>query len=293
MLIATDPLSLVFIACFLFGLLFLLATSLLGSLGHGHTGVHGGSSHAGLHLGGHAPAAHAPVPHAVSHVGAAHAPTHSTHIASHSPTHTNSAGRGTIAQQTPNQGAQGNGFSPLAYINLTTVVLFLLGFGFLGYAFHNTTHLALPITLILAVLGGGVVALLILMLLSRIFGDTDVSTEQDVSDRTGLLGKVSIPIPENGLGEILYTSPGGMRKSIPARSTDGRRLERDQEVVVVNYQRGVAEVDTWERFMNEEEAIDPGSPLANEDELAKLRALLEESDPKESKLALQNDLQKE
>jgi hypothetical protein len=45
--------------------------------------------------------------------------------------------------------------------------------------------------------------------------------------------------------------------------------------------------------MNEEEAIDPGSPLANEDELAKLRALIEESDPKESKLALQNDLQKE
>jgi membrane protein implicated in regulation of membrane protease activity len=172
-------------------------------------------------------------------------------------------------------------------------VLFLLGFGFNGYVFHNTAHLLLPITLILAVLGGVVLALLLLMLISRIFGGTDVNTEQDVSDRTGLLGKVSVPIPENNLGEIIYTSPGGMRKSIPARSTDGRRLERNQEVVVVNYQHGVAEVDTWERFMNEEEALDPKSPLANEDELAKLRALLEESDPRESKLALQNDLQKE
>ncbi len=294
MLIATDPLSLVFIACFLFGLLFLLATSLLGSLGHGHVDVHGGSSHAGLHLGGHAPAAHAPVPHAVSHVGATHAPAHGTHAASHVPTHTNSAGRSANAQQSNNQQAtQGNWLSPLSYINLTTIVLFLLGFGFLGYVFHNTAHLVLPVTLILAVLGGGVIALLILMLLSRIFGDTDVSTEQDVADRTGLLGKVSITIPENSLGEILYTSPGGLRKSIPARSTDGRRLERDQEVVVVNYQRGVAEVDTWERFMNEEEALDPGSPLTNEDELAKLRALLEESEPRNSKLALQNDLQKE
>jgi hypothetical protein len=59
-------------------------------------------------------------------------------------------------------------------------------------------------------------------------------------------------IPENSLGEITYLSPGGMRKSIPARSLDGRRLERDQEVVVVNYQNGIAEVDTWERFANQE-----------------------------------------
>src|SRR5437879_3432691 len=293
MLIATDPLSLVFIACFLFGLLFLLATSLLGNLGHGHAGLHAGSSHTGLHLGGHAPAAHAPATHAVSHVGTAHAPAHGTHVAGHALAHTNSAGHGAGAQQISNQSAQGSWLSPLSYINLTSVVLFLLGFGFIGYVFHNTAHLLLPITLILAILGGVILALLLLMLISRIFGGTDVNTEQDVSDRTGLLGKVSIPIPENNLGEIIYTSPGGMRKSIPARSTDGRRLERNQEVVVVNYQHGVAEVDTWERFMNEEEALDPKSPLANEDELAKLRALLEESDPRESKLALQNDLQKE
>ncbi|MFL5626941.1 MAG: hypothetical protein ACJ788_15265 [Ktedonobacteraceae bacterium] len=291
MLIATDPLSLVFIACFLFGLLFLLATALLGSLGHGHIGVDGDSSHAGLHFDGHAPAAHAPTLHAISHVGAAHAPADGTHAASHAPTHTDPAGRGANAQQSNNQ--QGNWLSPLSYINLTTIVLFLLGFGFLGYVFHNTAHLVLPLTLMLAVLGGGVVVALMLMLLNRIFGDTDVSTEQDVADRTGLLGKVSIPIPENSLGEILYTSPGGLRKSIPARSTDGRRLERGQEVVVVNYQRGVAEVDTWEHFMNEEEVLDPGSPLTNEDELAKLRALLEESEPRNSKLALQNEPQKE
>ncbi len=288
MLIATDPLSLVFIACFLFGLLFLLATALLGSLGHGHVGIHSSAQHSGLHLGGHAP-----TPHAVSHAGPAHAPAHGTHVASHAPAHTNAAGRSASTQQSANQSAQGNWLAQLAYINPTTVVLFLLGFGFLGYVFHNTAHLALPLSLIFAALGGIVVALLLLILLSRIFGDTDVSTELDVADRTGLLGKVSITIQENSLGEIIYTSPGGMRKSIPARSTDGRRLDRGQEVVVVNYQNGVAEVDTWERFMNEEEVLDPKSPLTNEDELTKLRALLEESDPRDSKLALQNDLQKE
>jgi hypothetical protein len=280
MLIATDPLSLVFIACFLFGLLFLLVTSLLGNLGHGHSGIHSASHHGGgLHLGGHAPAS--PALHAPSHAG----PTHTTAQGARAPAHSPAG-----SQQSSNQGSW---LSYLSFINPTAVVFFLVGFGFLGYVFHNTANLVLPLTLVFAALGGGVLALLILLLLSRIFGDTDVSTELDVSDRTGLLGKVSITIPENGLGEIIYISPGGMHKSIPARSTDGRRLERDQEVVVVNYQRGVAEIDTWERFINEEDGLDPNASASNEDELAKLRALLEESDLRNSKLALQNDLQKE
>ena len=59
-------------------------------------------------------------------------------------------------------------------------------------------------------------------------------------------------IPDKGMGEIIYVSPGGMRKSVPARSIDGRRLEREQEVVVVNYNGGVAEVDTWDHFISQE-----------------------------------------
>ena len=50
MLIATDPLSLLFIGCFLFGLLFVLVSALLGNLGHGSGhishGAHIGSAHA-------------------------------------------------------------------------------------------------------------------------------------------------------------------------------------------------------------------------------------------------------
>jgi hypothetical protein len=285
MLIATDTLSLVFIACFLFGLLFLLATSLLGNLGHGHAGIHSASHHiGGLQSGGHAPAVHAPsTPHAVSHAGPTHATAQGAHPHPHAP--------GASSQQQSSN--QGGWLSYLSFMNPTSIVFFLVGFGFLGYVFHNTTNLILPFILVFAAFGGVIVALLILLMLSRIFGNTDVSTEQDVSDRTGLLGKISITIPENGLGEIIYISPGGMHKSIPARSADGRRLERDQEVVVINYQRGIAEVDTWERFMNEEDGLDPSAPASNEDELAKLRALLERSDLEGSKLALQNDLQKE
>src|SRR5437870_4657035 len=282
MLIVSDPLSLVFIACFLFGLLFLLGTALLGNLGH--AGVHSVSHHMGAHLTGHAP-----------DIGGPHAVGHSTHVATHGPAHTTGhTGSTDGTQNTASHSTQGNA-SLLSYLNPTSIVLFLLGFGFFGYVFHNTAHLILPFTLLFAGVSGVIIAVLLLVMLSRIFGDSEANTVQDVVDRTGLLGKVSITIPENSLGEIIYTSPGGLRKSIPARSTDGRRLESGQEVVVINYQRGVAEVDTWERFFNEEDTPQTQSetPVSNEDDLAKLRALLEESDPLNTELVMRKDLQKD
>ncbi len=285
MLIATDPLSLVFLACFLFGLLFLIGSAILGNLGHGGGADHAASHHFDLHVGGHTSGG---AQHTVGHAGGTHTVGHG---GAHAP------GHGATTQQTTAQNAQGNALSILSYVNPTSIVLFLLGFGFFGYVFHNTAHLALPMTLLLAGAGGLVIAVLMLVMLTRVFGDSEGETIQDVSDRTGLLGKVSVPIQENALGEIIYTSPGGMRKSVPARSIDGRRLERDQEVVVVNYQRGIAEVETWERFINEEEKAQETENVENAtsdiDELAKLRALLEKSDTADTELVIRKDVQKE
>ena len=85
-----------------------------------------------------------------------------------------------------------------------------------------------------------------------------------------------------------------MRKSIPARSIDGRRLERDQEVVVVNYQRGIAEVDTWDHFISEEGTYSAAPGIQSSDELDKLRTLLDESSKTDSEqLVMRNDPQKE
>lgn len=264
-MIATDPLSLVFIFCFLLGFGFFLAAGLLGGHGHG--------AHAHMHLPG--------VHHAPVHVGG-HAPAHTPHV---------SGGRTMPAgHQGAQNAAQQAQFSLFGYLNPTTIALFLLGFGFFGYFFHNLTNLALSLTLLLAVGGGLAIASLLLLLFSRLFAGSEGSTELDVVDRTGMLGKVSITIPAQGIGEIIYTSPGGMRKSIPARSLDMQRLERDQEVVVVNFQQGVAEVDTWEHFMHGE--THPTDP-ALLDELNQLRSLLNESEESEIQMVIRQEHQKE
>ncbi len=272
-MIATDPLSLLFIACFLIGLVFFIVTALLGNLGHGF--AHGTAHHVDI---GH-------------HGGSVHATgTHTTHTASHGPAHTSGQTAGSHGTSHAHTSTQGHSQSLLSFINPTAIMLFLLGFGFFGYLFHNTIQAVAAITLILASIGGVIIAALLLMLVGRIFGDSEGETVQDVSDRTGLLGKVSITIQENSLGEIIYVSPGGMRKSIAARSIDGRRLERDQEVVVVNYQHGIAEVDTWEHFIHED-----GTPTETSysDELEKLRTLLDSSSTEDSQLVMRKDLQKE
>jgi hypothetical protein len=280
-MIANDPLSLLFIGCFLFGLLFLVVTTLLGNLGHsGHGGLDHNAdiTHHGAHVVTH-------------HVGDLQGK--GIHIHTHAPSHSSTA------KGSP-QVDPGNAFALFSYLNPTSVVLFLLGFGFFGYVFHNTASLALPLTLILALLCGMIVAALLLVMLSRIFGDSEGATIQDVSDRTGMLGKVSVTIQQNALGEVLYISPGGMRKSIPARSIDGRRLERDQEVVVVNYQHGVAEVDTWDHFVNQDQSDTPhasdmsdNADPSKADELAELRALLDEPNKTDAKLVMRKDQQKE
>nr|HET6903467.1 hypothetical protein [Ktedonobacteraceae bacterium] len=290
MFIATDLLSLVFIGCFLFGFLFFLGTALLGQLGHGHSHV-GHIGHV-AHVGGHEVAHHVAV---AGHDHVSHGSSQGNHVLPHTQGTGQGNGQGTHTQQQANQQHNAHDLrgSLLSFINPTSIVLFLLGFGFFGYVFHNTAHLALPFTLILAGIGGITIAAILLVALSRVFGESEANTVQDVSDRTGLLGKVSITIQEQSVGEIIYISPGGMRKSIAARSVDGRRIERDTEVVVLNYLHGIAEVDTWEHFMNEEEKTPFDTTASNEDELAKLRSLLEESGPTNTELVMRKDPYKE
>jgi len=265
MLIPTDPLSLLFIGCFLFGLLFVLVSALLGNLGHGS----GHISH-GSHIG---PA------HAVAHSGTAL--SHGTHVAHSGHAH---GSQGSTANAGSNFFA-----SFLANVSPISIALFLLGFGFFGYVLHDTAQLALPFVLIVAGVSGFIIAGLLLLMINRLFGNIAEPVAQDVTDRTGLLGRVSITVPENGLGEIIYVSPAGMRKSIPARSIDGRKIERDQEVVVTNYQSGIAEIDTWDHFINQEGSIpETYAP----DDLDTLRALLEENE-KSKQYVIKRDVPKE
>jgi hypothetical protein len=259
---ATDPLSLAFICCFFIGLLFLLIASFIG---HGATHHVGSTGH--MHL---------------------HYPSGSVRTTSGAA----SSGHGSMQLQRGPQVRNGSVISLLGFLNPMSLAIFLVGFGFLGYVFHNAmASLALQFTFAIAIVGGVILAFVFLTLLSHIFGGSGSATVQDVSDRTGLLAKVSMTIPQNSIGEVSYVSPGGLRKSIPARSLNGQRLERDQEVVVVNYQEGIAEVDTWEHFINRE--VIGLAEDSRADEVVTRQSLLNESGNTDTVYDIHKESQKE
>ncbi len=240
-MIAQDPLSLVFLACFLFSGGFLLISTLLGgqhSAGHIHLGGHGLHIGHGVHAGGHIHIGHG------AHVG------HAAHPAAHGGSAQANASAGAAASaQAP---APWQGFSQTLQsgLNLYGVLMFLAVFGLLGYLLHNLTHVGVFLSVMLPALVGAGAALTVGNLLFRLFlpgAESELSPES--SRLEGRLGQVSMAIREGGIGEVIFTRPGGGRQSLGARSADGAPILAGAEVVILSYHNGIATVQTWDRFM--------------------------------------------
>ena len=244
-MIATDPLSLVFLGCFVFAGTILVVTTLLGvghghelHLGHlGHDLGHGlGHAHTGIHAGDAGHAAHA----GHAHVAANGHDAHAAHA------HGDTAA-----------GASG-GASPwdafratlLGGLNFYSVLTLILIFGLLGYLLHNFTDLGVVLTLFLAVALGVVCALAVGSLITRLVISLQSTTlTRESSQLEGRLGSVSMAIREGGIGEVIFTSARGARQSVGARSRDGVPIPAATEVVILAYADGIASVQPWDRFM--------------------------------------------
>jgi len=231
-MLATDPLSLLFLACALFSGLFLMASVALGA-GHGHAG------HLSGHSGGHtATPAHAVATHAASH----------THLAVD-----HDAGHVHTGAGTPAEGLWNSIQSLLlGSFNLNGALVFLLVFGVLGYLLHNAQGAELLATLLIAALVGALAAIGVNAALTRIFITSQAGElTADSSRLEGRLATVSIAIRAQGLGEVVYTGEAGARHSIGARSADGAPIATGSQVVIVEAEHGVASVQPWDSFLAE------------------------------------------
>jgi hypothetical protein len=242
-MIASDPLSYIFLGCFLFSAVFLVITTLFG-VGHGHALGAGGHS---LHLphiaGGHHIAGHVT---AGGHVPTAHSAT--THVASSSTSHV--TGGETAGTTTQVGGGAGLKSLLLGTLNLYGLLTLLLLFGLLGYLLHNSTNVGPELSLILALLVGAGGALLVSTLLSSLFFNREVGVlGAESSVLEGRLGKTSMAIRAGGIGEVIYSNTQGGRQSIGARSADGEAIPVDTDIVILGTKNGIASVQPWDRFM--------------------------------------------
>ena len=228
-----------FLASFVFGALFTLASVLLGAAGH-LSGAHFHLPHLGHDLGGNAPH----LPHGGDGLHLAHATHADLHIA---PAHA-AAGSDEASLAMAPHGTVG-----LPLLNASSVLAFLTWFGAAGYLVVHFAAwpalLALPIAVVVGAVGWVAVAAFLRTLLAG-------EREMDPWDYRleGTIGHLTVAIPAGGTGEVVFAKEG-VRRSEAARSKDGAALEHGREVVIVSYAHGVATVEPWESFVG-----DPANP---------------------------------
>ena len=132
----------------------------------------------------------------------------------------------------------------VAPINFATTTAFLAWFGGAGYLLTSEFRwLALPAVMLSVAIGlcGGAI---VFWLMARVLWSPDENMQSADFRMVGVLGRLSQPIREGGIGELIY-SHGRARQSCGARSADGRPIEKGTEVVVTEYAGGIALVQRW------------------------------------------------
>ncbi|MBI2760860.1 MAG: hypothetical protein HYX51_05480 [Chloroflexi bacterium] len=221
----------VFAVCFLFGALFTVASLLVGVVG---SGLRFGQAGHGVHIGHHGPGGHdvhMPHGHSAPLSGAGHAPD--THAA---------GAHHTVAHSEPEGGHVG-----LQLLNASSLLAFLTWFGAAGLLLTKVAEWPAAMAFAGAIPAGAVGGLLVSLVLRKILSGERELDPRDFR-REGTMARVTVSIPAGGVGEVVFPM-GGTRRSEAARALGNAPIPRETEVVIIEYERGVATVEPLDEFL--------------------------------------------
>lgn len=148
------------------------------------------------------------------------------------------------------QATQGTGTVP--WWNAFSIMVFLCWFGATGYLLMRYGSLVASVVLLLAAVCGLAGGAIVFFFLAKVLLPHERELTADETAVVGVVGRVSASIRAGGTGEILYEQMGA-RHAVAARSEDGEPFQKQEEVFVVRYEKGVAYVRRWEEW--EEQGI--------------------------------------
>jgi len=148
----------------------------------------------------------------------------------------------------------GHGFlqsTPL--LNGSSLMAFLTCFGAAGYLLTRVSPWGFPAVVLGALIGGAIGAVIVARFLGLVLAG---EREMDPDDYrlAGTVGRVTIPIPVGGTGEVVFSKVGA-RRSEAARSLGGTPIPRGAEVVITDYVDGKATVQPWAEFIAGREGV--------------------------------------
>ncbi|HVH73200.1 MAG TPA: NfeD family protein [Candidatus Dormibacteraeota bacterium] len=135
----------------------------------------------------------------------------------------------------------------VSWFNASTIMAFLAWFGGTGYLLTRHSHLLTLVSLSLAIVAGLFAGWVVFQFMVKLVEADDAPMTTEDRRVEGALGTVSMPIRENGTGEIIF-SLGETRRCSGARSADDQSIEKGAEVVIERYEKGIAYVKRWEEF---------------------------------------------
>ena len=134
----------------------------------------------------------------------------------------------------------------LSWFNASTAMAFLAWFGGTGYLLTRHAHLVALASLAISAVAGVVAGAVVFKFMVKLM-QSDPPLKSEDYRIEGNIATISMPIRENGTGEIIF-SLAGARRCAGARCDDGKSLEKGAEVVIERYEKGIAYVKRWEEF---------------------------------------------
>lgn len=148
--------------------------------------------------------------------------------------------------------AHGGGSAGVPPLNFGTIAAFLAWFGGTGYLLVRYSSILLMLALGIAFASGLVGATCVFLFMAKVLVREDENLDPADYQMVGVLGKLSNPIRAGGgTGEIVF-SQGGTRHCVGARSEDGTAIPKGTEVVVTQYEKGIAYVRRWDELTSTE-----------------------------------------
>jgi membrane protein implicated in regulation of membrane protease activity len=142
-------------------------------------------------------------------------------------------------------GAAVRGGANVPWWNAFSLMIFLCWFGAAGYLMTRYGGLVALLVLIVAAICGVAGGAIVFLFLTRVLLPHERELTADETEVVGAVGRVSSAIRAGGTGEIVYEQLGA-RCAAPARAEDGGPIEKQEEVYVVRYEKGIAYVRRWE-----------------------------------------------
>jgi hypothetical protein len=154
-------------------------------------------------------------------------------------------GRGIGVRGAGPRGMGTQGGASVPWWNAFSLMIFLCWFGAAGYLLTRYGTFVTGVVLVLALVCGAAGGALVFLFLTRVLLPHERELTEDETAVVGVVGRVSAAIRPAETGEIVYEQLGA-RRSAPARSEDGVPIQKQEEVFVVRYEKGIAYVRRWE-----------------------------------------------